>query len=156
MTVPHTSHRLSPPTARPSGPVPPRPAVLAVVCLAVLVQASLLIGLGIAWVTDLLRGASQVPGATVFLVLFAVGAAAVLIAAVRGLWRGRRWGRSPVITWQLLLVVMGIGWLRAEPSVWAVAVLASAVVAGVGLFVPRVVAATAGRGPVPVGDSLVP
>ena len=122
-----------------------RPTVLVVACLLVLVQAAALVGLGVAWATDLLRGTSQLPGAAVFLVLFAVGIAAVLVAGVRGLWRGRRWARSPVITWQLLLVVMAIGWLTADPAGWAVAVLASALAVGVGLLLPRVIAATSAR-----------
>jgi len=151
VTVPRASRESSPPPAGPSALARSRPAALAAVCLVVLVQGALLLGLGVAWVTDLMRGASQLPGATAFLVLFALGIAAVLIAGARGLWRGRRWARSPVMTWQLLLVVMAIGWLGAEPTVWAMAVLASALVVAVGLLLPPVVAATSGRARMPDG-----
>ncbi|RYV49846.1 hypothetical protein EUA98_16685 [Pengzhenrongella frigida] len=120
--------------------------VLAVACLLVLLQAAVLVGLAIAWITDLVSGASQVPGATVFLVLFALGIAAILLTAARALYRGRRWARSPVITWQILLIAMSVGWLGAEPTGWAVAVLASALLVGVALLVPSVVAATSDRG----------
>ena len=123
----------------------PRPALLAVLCLVILVQAAVLVGLGGAWLKDLVTGASQLPGATVFLVAFALGIAALLIAAARALWNGRRWARSPVLTWQLLLIAMSVGWLRTEPTGWAIAVLASAVVVGVGLLLPPVIAATSGR-----------
>jgi hypothetical protein len=122
-----------------------RPGALALVCGLVLVQAGLLVGLASVWVVDLLRGESRLPGATVFLALFALGVASVLVLAVRGLWGGRRWARSPVMTWQILLVVLSIGWLGVEVAPWAVAVLVAAVVVGVGLLLPSVVAATAER-----------
>jgi predicted MFS family arabinose efflux permease len=122
-----------------------RPAVLALLCALVVLQAGALVGMAVAFVTDLVRGVSQLPGATMFLALFALGLAAVLVQAARGLWAGRRWARSPVMTWQVLLVVMGVGWLTADPTWWVVAVLVSAVVVGVGLLLPRVVAATVDR-----------
>jgi hypothetical protein len=122
-----------------------RPAVLAVVCGLVLVQAGLLLGLASAWAVDLAQGQSRLPAATVFLILFALGVAAVLALGARGLWSGRRWARSPVMTWQVLLVVMSIGWLGVEVAPWAVGVLVSALVVGVGLLLPSVVAVTAER-----------
>lgn len=117
--------------------------LLAAICLLVLLEAALLVGLGVAFAVELVRGA-QLPAAMVFLVVFLLGVAAVLGASARGLWRGRRGARSPVITWQLLLVVLSIGWLQVEASAWAVAVLVGALVIGVGLVVPSVVAATTG------------
>jgi hypothetical protein len=122
-----------------------RPAALAVVCGLVLVQAGLLAGLASAWVVDLVQGESRLPAATVFLALFALGVAAVLVLAIRGLWAGRRWARSPVMTWQILLVVLSVGWLGVEVAPWAVGVLVSALAVGVGLVLPSVVAVTAER-----------
>jgi len=116
-----------------------------VVCVLVVLQAGLLVGLGSVWAVDLVRGRSQLPAATAFLVLFALGVAVVLVLGVRGLWAGRRWARSPIMTWQVLLVVMSVGWLGVEPALWAVGVLVSAVVVGVGLVLPSVVAVTAER-----------
>ncbi|WP_146906876.1 hypothetical protein [Cellulomonas aerilata] len=124
-----------------------RPAALTVVCALVLVQAGLLVGLASAWVLGLVRGESRLPGAAVFLVLFALGVAAVLVLGVRGLWAGRRWARSPVMTWQVLLVVMSVGWLGVELAPWATGVLVSALAVGVGLLLPSVVAVTAERPP---------
>ena len=149
---------MTPPT-RPSSEGPPRrgeadvdnvaggrrPAALVALCALVLLQAGLLVGLGAAWGAGLVRGASRMPAATVFLVLFALGVAAVLVLCVRGLWRGRRWARSPVMTWEVLLVVLAVGWLGSDPAAWAVGVLASAVLVGVGLLLPPVVAATMDR-----------
>jgi hypothetical protein len=117
--------------------------MLGVVCVLVLLEAALLVGVGIAFGAELVRGAS-VPGAAAFLLAFMLGVAAVLVAASRGLWRGRRWSRSPVLTWQLLLVVLAFGWLGVEPTWWAGLVLVVAVVVGVGLVLPSVVAATTG------------
>ncbi|HZL03152.1 MAG TPA: hypothetical protein VFC48_08520 [Cellulomonas sp.] len=117
--------------------------MLVVVCVLVLLEAALLVGVGIAFGTELVRGAT-VPGAGAFLLAFMLGVAAVLVASSRGLWQGRRWSRSPVLTWQLLLVVLAIGWLGVESTWWAGLVLVVAVVVGVGLVLPSVVAATTG------------
>ncbi|GIG22889.1 hypothetical protein Cch01nite_36130 [Cellulomonas chitinilytica] len=127
-----------------------RTAPLVVVCALVAVEAIAFLGLGVAFVVDLTRGNATLPAATVFLALFALAVAALLGGASRGLWRGRRWARSPVMTWQILLVVMSLGWLGVEASVWAVAVAVVAVVVAVGLLLPSVVAATTG----PAGPDL--
>lgn len=127
-----------------------RPVALVVVCLLVLVEAAALAGLAVAFVVDLVRGA-ELPGPTVFLAVFLLGVAAVLVLATRALAAGRRWGRSPVLTWQLLLLVMAVGWFSAEPSPWAAAVVVVALVVGVGLLVPSVVAATTAPRTPPAG-----
>ncbi|WP_315098065.1 hypothetical protein [uncultured Cellulomonas sp.] len=124
-----------------------RPALLIAVCLLVTVEAAAFLGLGIAWVADVVRGAASMPAASLFLAAFGCGIALLLLLAARGLLRGRGWARSPVIMWQILLVVLAVGWLRAEPSVWAAAVLVVAVLIGVGLMIPSVVAVTARRPP---------
>lgn len=116
-----------------------------VACLLVLVQAAVLVGLAVGFATDLVRGRTELVGATLFLVVFTLALAAALVLAVRALWRGHRWGRAPVLTWQLLLAVMAVGWIGAEATVWAVAILVSAVVVTVTLLLPRVVTVTTGR-----------
>ena len=125
-----------------------RPPVLLVVCLLVTVEAAAFLGLGVAWTADVVRGAAAMPAASLFLAAFGAGVALLLLLAARGLWRGRRWARSPVVMWQILLAVLAIGWLTADPTLWAVVVLLVAVVTGVGLLLPSAVAATArGQGP---------
>jgi len=47
--------------------------------------------------------------------------------------------------WQILLVVLALGWLSAEATAWAVVVLVVALLTGVGLLLPSAVAATARR-----------
>jgi len=112
------------------------------VCLLVLLEAVAFVGLAVAWLVDLALNGAEIPGAVVFLAVFCLGVAALLVACARGLWNHRRWARSPVVTWQVMLVVLGLGWLRVDPSVWAVAVVVVALVVGVGLLLPSVVAAT--------------
>ncbi|MBO3083814.1 hypothetical protein [Cellulomonas fengjieae] len=113
-----------------------RRPVLLVVCLLVVLEAAAFLGLAVAWTTDVVRGAATMPAASLFLAAFGFGIALLLLLAARGLWRGRRWARSPVIMWQILLVVLAVGWLGAEQTVWAAAVLVIAVVVGVGLLLP--------------------
>ncbi|WP_146845190.1 hypothetical protein [Cellulomonas terrae] len=121
------------------------PPVLLVVCLLVTLEAAAFLGLAVAWAADVVRGAATMPAASLFLVAFAAGVALLLLLAARGLWRGRRWARSPVIMWQILLAVLAIGWLGADPAVWPVVVLVVAVLIGGGLLLPSAVAATARR-----------
>ncbi|KQY48230.1 hypothetical protein [Cellulomonas sp. Root137] len=122
-----------------------RPVPLLVVCLLLTLEAAAFLGLGVAWTVDVVRGTATMPAASLFLAAFGAGIALLLLLAARGLWRGRRWARSPVIMWQILLVVLAIGWLGAEPTAWAVVVLVVAVGIGVGLLLPAVVAVTARR-----------
>ena len=130
-----------------------RPTSLAVLCVLVVLESVVVAGMGVAFTVDLVRGVTQVPAATVFLVLFCAGVTALLVAAARGLWQGRRWARSPVMTWQILLVVLAVGWLGVEASVWAAAVLAVAVAVGVLLVLPPVVAATTQTAAEPGGSA---
>ncbi|HEY0215688.1 MAG TPA: hypothetical protein VGC57_04790 [Cellulomonas sp.] len=134
------------PHPRPRPDVLRRPGLVVTVGVLVLLEAVLLVGLAVVMVVALVRG-SDMPGPVVFLVLLAAGAALLLAAAARGLWQGRRWARSPVMTWQILLVVLAIGWLGVETAPWSVGVLVVAVVTGVALLLPPVVAWTTAPGP---------
>ncbi|AEE46658.1 hypothetical protein [Cellulomonas fimi] len=120
----------------------PRPAPLVVACVLTLLESVVVGAMGVAFLVDLVRGRTVIPAATVFLVVFCAGVATLLVLAARALWNGRRWARSPVMTWQVLLVVLSVGWLQVEMTPWALAVLAVAVVLGVLLLLPQVVAAT--------------
>jgi len=122
-----------------------RPALLLIVCALVTLEAAAFLGLGVAWTADVVRGAATMPAASLFLAAFGVGIAILLLLAARGLWRGRRWARSPVIMWQVLLVVLSLGWLSAQASVLGVVVLVVATLVGVGLLLPPVVAVTGRR-----------
>ncbi|WP_028050338.1 hypothetical protein [Cellulomonas sp. URHD0024] len=119
-----------------------RPPVLLVVCCLIVLEAAAFAGLGLAVGAELVRGRATMPGATAFLAVCALGVAALLGLCARGLWRGRRWARSPVIMWQILLVVLALGWFGSEPSAWAPVVIVMAIGIAGGLLVPAVVRAT--------------
>lgn len=124
-----------------------RPAALVVACAIVLVEVVLTVGLGVLALVELIRGESQVPGAMVFFTAFCLLVAFVLVAAARSLLSGRRWGRSPIVTWQVLLGVMALGWYGADHSVATGAVLVAAAAVVVCLLVPSVVAFTTAAAP---------
>lgn len=119
-----------------------RPPMLLAVCCLIVLEAAAFAGLGIAVGSELVRGRATMPGATAFLAVCGLGVAALLGLCARGLWRGRRWARSPVIMWQILLVILTVSWYNAAPSVWAFVVIVMAAAIVVGLFLPAVVRAT--------------
>ena len=58
-----------------------RPPVLLVVCLLVTVEAAAFLGLGVAWIADVVRGAATMPAASLFLAAFGAGVALLLLLA---------------------------------------------------------------------------
>jgi len=113
-----------------------------VACALVLAEAAALLAGAVAGVIALVRGAD--PGPVVFLVVLALGAATLLVAAVRGLWAGRRWGRGPVLTAQILVVVTAATWWGAGGGLRALVPIVLALVVAVALLSPRVVHVTSG------------
>lgn len=109
----------------------------------VLAQGLALAALTVGLVVALIRG-SDMPGPVVFLIVLALGLTVLMAGAARALLRGRRWARSPVMTVQVLLVVLAGGWLGVEVAAWSVGVLVLAVVTAVLLLLPPVVAWTTG------------
>ena len=101
-----------------------------------------MLGLGLRAVVELVRVGAVIPGAMVFLAVFCILVALVLVVAVRALVAGKRWARSPVITWQVLLASMAIGWFGAEQTAATAAVLVGTVLVVICLLLPSVVAAT--------------
>jgi hypothetical protein len=123
-----------------------RPAPLHLtVCVLVLLEAALFVGLGVALVADLVGGNTDTVGVTVFLALFALAIGALLGWCARGLWRGRRWSRSPVITWQIILLILGVSSAAGGVTLVSLGLVALATAILIGLFVPTVHAATSGR-----------
>lgn len=113
-----------PPAVIPSEPTgtgsASHPVALRLVMGAVALEAVLLGVAAGAVLVELVGGGSGSVAVSVFLVVFFLGVAAVLLAAARTLWAGRRGGRAPVVTWQILQGLVGITLLSAGP-VWAVA-----------------------------------
>ncbi len=69
-------------------------------------------------------------------VVLALGLSAGLALCARALWRGARWGRGPVITWQLLQVPLLQPALGGPFTAGAVVGLTAAVVVVVTLLMP--------------------
>lgn len=75
---------------------------------------------------------------SVVLLLFVL----LLVVGINALWYGRRWGRGPVLTWQLIQAAIAIGAIGEAPG-WAVyPALAASLAVGVGLLLPASIAAT--------------
>ncbi|WP_277209642.1 hypothetical protein [Isoptericola croceus] len=101
--------------ARDTGPVPPRRkgprgVVLAILVVVVLEAAAMITFAG-AVLVELVSGRSTNVGVGVFVVVFFLGLAWLLVGCVRALWRGRRRGRSPVAGWQIFQGIIGVSLL---------------------------------------------
>lgn len=115
---------------------------LAVVVLEAVVLVVLGIGVVVASVLD--RGDMLGTNAGVLVVLVLIGG--FLLLAARALWQGKRWGRGPVITWQLLQFFVAVtSWGSLEW--WAlIPALVLPVVVTVCLLLPASLASTAQHG----------
>jgi hypothetical protein len=119
-----------------------RPPALVALVVGVLVEALALAVGGAVVLVELLAGGSRSVGVSLFLVVFALGVATLLVLCVRGLLQGRRWARSPVATWQILQVVVVISSLQSGATAWIAVALVLAVVVLVLLMLRPVVEAT--------------
>lgn len=123
-----------------------RPLPLRVGLALVLLEAVALVLLGIGVVVASLLDQGDMLGANagVLVVLILIGG--FLFLGARGLWQGKRWGRGPVITWQLLQFAVAItSWGTLEWWALVPALVLPAVVA-VCLLLPASLAATAQHG----------
>jgi hypothetical protein len=146
MIVPSRSASEPPPEPSPDGlPTAPGtgrpPALTALVAGLGLEVVALVVG-AVVLLVELFAGGSVAVGVSLFLVVFALGVAAVLVAAARGLLQGRRWARSPVATWQILQAVVAVSSLQVGVTPWVVVALVLAVVVLVLLMLGPVVEAT--------------
>ena len=122
--------------------VPARPAALTALLVGVGIEIVALVAGAVLILVELVAGGSQSLGVSLFLVVFALGVAAILAASLRGLVRGQRWSRSPVATWQVLQGVVAISSLQVGVTPWVVVGLVLAVVVLVLLMLRPVVEAT--------------
>ena len=109
--------------------------------MLVWVEALVSVAVAVTFVVVVVRGA-QLPAASLTLAVIAGGLAALLVGAGRALVRGRRWARSPVITVQVLLVVMALSSWRTAPQPWPTVGLALGLAVTTGLLLPPVVSWT--------------
>lgn len=123
------------------------PAFLRALVIGVVAEVIGLVAFAVVLLGELLTGGSSSLGVSLFLVLFLLGVAWVLVVSCRALLAGRRSGRGPVVTWQLFQIIgsiaaVGSGGGLAVALGWAALVIAVGV--GVLLMTPSVVAATSG------------
>lgn len=118
------------------------PLALIVALLLVLVEVGALLALSGGMLLEVLRGQTEGGIVTAVLAAMFLGLCAILVVAARALHQRRRWGRGPVITWQLLLLAIGVS--QADSLTWwVVALLVGFPVAvTVGILVPSSVAWT--------------
>jgi len=122
-----------------------RPLVVAV-CAVVVFEAALLVGVAGGYLVSIARGSSEAPGTAAGIAAFGVVLAAALLCCALALWRGRRWARGPVFTWQALQGATAVSLLSGEQWPTALAVLVVALTGAVLLLLLPVVAATTGSG----------
>lgn len=110
------------------------PMLARVVAVAVLIEAVLVGGFGVYLaVSSVTSQATELPAAIVMAVFFLTLAAA-LVFLVRGLVAGRRWARSPILLWQVLLGAVAAEALSIHRLI-EVGVLVLCVIAGIGVLV---------------------
>ncbi|MFV2144665.1 hypothetical protein [Isoptericola sp. G70] len=133
------------------GPVPPprtRPGgVLVAVLVAVGIEAVAMAVFAAAVVVELVGGRSGSTGVSVFIVLFFLGLAWLLVGSGRALWRGHRRGRSPIAGWQIFQGIIGASLLTGgSPAavVGGIVLLVLAAGALLGLMTRPVLEHTAG------------
>jgi hypothetical protein len=127
-----------------------RPRLLAVIVVAVVLEAVLLLGVAGMDALEVLRGDATEPGAGLALGALALLVGGFLLLCARGLWHGRRWARGPVVTWQLLQLVLAVPTVAGPGRVYGVPLVAVSLLVGIGLLTPRVVAATTSPADPPV------
>ncbi len=117
---------------------PPLPLLLAL--LLVLVEVGALVALAVGMLVEVLGGNAEGGVVTVVLAVLFAGICALLVAAARALHQRRRWGRGPLVTWQLLVLATGVSQSGVIPG-WVVALLVLLPLAvTVGILVPPSVA----------------
>lgn len=102
------------------------PAPLRAAGLLVLAEAAVLVGMAVVFVTDVVRGDAPGVAPALALTVFFIGFALMLAGSVRALWRGQRWGRGPVITWQVLQAASAITLTGVPAALVTVAVVVAA------------------------------
>lgn len=91
---------------------------------------ALLVGAGLL-LAEIVQGASESVGFSVGLAIAAVGAAIAMIAALIGVRNGFRGGRAPLVTWQLLQIVVCANLLIAESAGLGVGFAIAGIVVGI-------------------------
>jgi hypothetical protein len=124
----------------------PRPVPLLVAVVVVLVEAGALLVYAVVTIVQAVRGdRSSVLGVVLLAALLGLWDGALVVAA-RGLWRGRRWARSPIVVSELLLLAVGLQ-LAQGATRWAGVAIVVLTIAALGAALsPPVTASLGGPG----------
>jgi hypothetical protein len=131
-------------------PLVRRPPLLVAVVAAVALEAGLLVGVAAFYLVLALGPDADEPGAAAATAALAALIGGFLILCARGLWRGRRWARGPVVTWQLLQLAVAVPALTGPGWPVGAVLVGASLLAGVGLLTPQVTRATASTADPPV------
>ena len=131
---------MSTPTAHEPDKFPAASRWRALAVVLVLAQALVLVGFAVAWLVGIVRGTAEYPQAVIGLVVITLVVATVLVFAARAVRAQAAWPRAPVITFQLLLGVMGVEWVRGDALWIGIAAVVVAVAVTAALLQPGVVA----------------
>ncbi|WP_420110989.1 hypothetical protein [Pseudactinotalea sp.] len=105
-------------------------------------EGLLLIAAAVWSVVDMVRNDFDGAAVSIALAAFMLLFVGLLVLGIHALWLGRRWGRGPVLTWQLIQGAIAVSVIGIAPP-WAVyPVLLASIGVGVGLLLPASVAAT--------------
>ena len=129
---------------------PSRPRLLLAVVVLVALEATLLLGVAAVYVARTVLRVAEEPNVALVTAALAVVIGGFLGFAVLGLWRGRRWARAPVVTWQLLQLAVSAQALSGAIEWGGAAVVVVSLVVLAALFTPAVVRATASTADPPV------
>lgn len=113
-------------------------------------EAALLLGVAGLYIARTVAGTGDAPVVALVTAALAAVIGGFLVYSCRGLWRGRRWARAPVVTWQLLQLAVSVQALAGGAPWGGAVVVAVSVAVLVGLFTPAVVRATASTADPPV------
>lgn len=116
----------------------PRPPLLTVVGVLVVLEGIVLVAAAAYLVHGLVTEPATEPVAAVFLAVMALGFAAALVFCGRALLQRASWARSPVIVWQVLQLAAGLPAFSGGAAWIAVVLVVPPVVVLVGLFTPAV------------------
>ena len=105
-------------------------------------EGLLLVAAAVWAAVDMVRSDFEDAAVSIALAVFLLLFVALLMLGIHALWLGRRWGRGPVLTWQLLQAAIALSVFGIAPPWVVYPMLAASLVVGVGLLLPASVAAT--------------
>ena len=145
--VPGRLVRMPPATSAPSWWRTPRPGLVVALLIATGVEALALWGYTAIGAVSLMTGGAEHVGIAVALLVCSAGGAALMTASVKALGYAQAWSRGPLITIQLLAILVGVSLLQAGVTATGVTVIVWCVLVLVLLFSSEVTRFTGMRGP---------